>query len=218
VLGHGLAKYTKSRTIAQARRDKRALAILRDKGLYAGKVDLRKRPTAYQRSLIAKYDTVVKGKAAVVEPARPADYRDLYQTKGRKVIVPRQKGERITVDKSGEIVSKRKTRGGRIKTRHVWAGEVLEKGPPKNRVVTYAVPFKGKGGKIYYRRFSKQNWKSFRQAYGIKGGKLRDWNEKIIEEEFRFDDLTARERFEAGIDSQLMGEPIKASDVKRKRK
>jgi len=155
------------------------LKQLRELGLYAG--DLRKRPTKYALRTIAKFDAVLKGNASVVRPVNPNKFKGIFEVKGNAVIVPRRKGEKITVDKkTGEIVSKRKVGGRTITARgkQIKRGENIPK-PGKERRVQYAVPFNSRGGGTTWMRFP--DWdtlQKFMAGYDYKG-----WQEYVVEED-----------------------------------
>lgn len=199
-----MASHSNSRSKAQAARDRRALKILREKGLYSGKLDLRKRPTRYQRAQLAKYDDVVTGKAAVLRPDRPSAYRGTYRVKGDAVIVPKQKGETLKV-RNGEIVGVRKFKGGKVRTSHKIGKAARELPPGEKRVVTYAVPFNS-GGQIYWRRFTPENWRAFLKDYNIRGKHRKEWNELVIKETWAFADAPK-------LDKQLIGVVIDEDDI-----
>lgn len=156
-----------------------------------------------------KYSDVVAGKAAVVTPRNAKAYKALYRVKGDKVIVPRRKGERIGTNKAGEIIGRRKTKRGTMKTRHIPPTET-QRPRARNEAITYAVPFKGKGGEIYWRRFTPSNWKAFLNDYAKRQTQqTRDaWNSMIVEERFRFKSAGERDVFEETIERELIGVEI----------
>lgn len=167
-----------------------ALKKLRDLGLYKG--DLRKKPTKYALSKIAQFDDVLKGKATVVAPKNPGRFKNLFPTVGKLVVVPRRKGERISVDKSGEIVSKRKSGKHIISARgkSVKRGEKIPK-PEPDRYVQYVIPFNSRDGVTWFRFPSWDELQKFMAGYDYKG-----WEDYVIEEdvnnEFDDDELDAR--------------------------
>jgi valyl-tRNA synthetase len=94
---------------------KTALRKLRELGLYRGKLP-RGKLSKYQQSLIKRFDDVLKGGAKVLQPKSPKDYSSLYVVKSDKVIVPKRKGEKIKVNKHGNIEWEcRGPRGEKIK-------------------------------------------------------------------------------------------------------
>lgn len=177
----------KKRGGSQANREKKSLRRLRDLGLYTGKRDLRKAPTRHQKSLIAKYADVLAGRAAVVEPKNPKSYSNLYEHVGKKVIVPRRKGERITVNKKGEITgTRRDARGKTVRTRYrrTPVGEVPSK---PGRRVQYAIPFirgRDANGRAVLNWFRFPSWDAMREymagSASIRG--YENWPDFVVEE------------------------------------
>jgi hypothetical protein len=186
------------RTKKQAQFEKRALKKLQSTGLYSGKVDFRKAPTKYQKALIRKFSDVVTGKAAVVKPANPKAYPQFKQRAGR-VIVPRRKGERITVTKTGEIEGKRRV-GRRVvksKFRHVPKGERV---PRSKAGVQYAIPFNSGGGEIRWQRFPDYDT----LAKFMEGYNYKDWPDYVVEEKIGADENEdADEKLDAKLERRL---------------
>lgn len=192
---------SKSKTGKQARA---ALKRLRDLGLYSG--DLRKKPTKYALAKIDKFDAVLKGKATVVKPRNAKRFKNIFETVGKSVIVPKRKGERISVDKSGEIVSIRKSGKRVIRAR----GQTLKRDdvlarPAANRNVQYAVPFNGHNGETNWFRFPDfDELKKFMAGYDYK-----DWRDYVVVEDVdnELDDDELNERAER----KRKGLPIKGN-------
>lgn len=167
------------------------LKRLKSIGLYAG--DLRKRVSNYGFNLIAKFEAVLKGDAVVVQPRDPQRFKDIFTVRGNSVIVPKRKGEKITIDKkTGEIVSKRRV-GKRTVTargRQLKRGEKIEK-PTAERRVQYVIPFNSTHG-VNWVRFP--NWdelQKFMAGYNYKG-----WEDYVVEEDIgdEIDDDELNER------------------------
>lgn len=149
------------------------LKKLKSLGLFTG--DLRKKPTARTLKLIREFDAVLKGKAAVVQPANPKQYKGAFKVVGKSVVVPKRKGERVKVSKSGEIVSTGKTRTGRTVTRTV---KTVKKGgtggiakPADGELVQYAIPFNFRSGREW-KRFP--NWDEL-QKYMSGSNSVANW-------------------------------------------
>lgn len=192
---------SKSKSGKQARS---ALKRLRDLGLYTG--DLRKKPTKYALSKIEKFDAVLKGKATVVAPKDAKRFKGIFDTVGKNVIVPRRKGEKITVDKSGEIVSVRKSgkRVIRARGRTVKRADTIEKPPPES-TTQYVIPFHGRGGETNWFRFPDYDeLKKFMAGYDYK-----DWKDYVIVEDIgeELDDDELNER----MDRKRKGRAIKGN-------
>lgn len=175
-------------TKSDSKKQRAALKKLRTAGLYGGKIP-RGKLNKYQQSLVNKFDAVVKGKAKVVSPKNPKDYSKLYQVKGSKVIVPRAPGEKISINKNGNVVRERKgPRGEPIKStsRRTKPGELPPKPvPPKQ--VRYAIPFARKLGKgryaLHWQRFPTWDALAAFMATYEKEGRYEDWTNFVFEEE-----------------------------------
>jgi len=184
------------RTKRQAKFEKRALKKLVKSGLYTGKIDLRRAPTKYQRQIIVKFSNVVSGKAVAVRPKNPKTYRKLFETRGKIVIVPSRKGEKITVDiKSGEIVGKRKV-GKRI-VRSRYKHRLPGAKSIRKSNVQYALPFNAGGGETRWQRFPTFDMlEKFMAGYDYK-----DWTDYVVEE--RLGAVEDDEALQAKLDRQL---------------
>lgn len=173
---------------------------MREAGLYSGKLG-RGAPTRYQQGLIKKFDAVIKGRAVVLEPKAAKQYSKLYTVKGKKVIVPRGAGEKIILNKHGNVTRTRKgPRGEKITStaRRQKPGQ-LPPQPVAPRRVQYAIPFARKISRGVYRlewqRFP--TWESlaaFMATYE-KEGRYSDWANFVFEEEiFDLSDTAERKR------------------------
>jgi hypothetical protein len=188
---------SKKRSQSQVKSDRRALRILREKGLLSKSTNLSKKPTRYQRAQIRKFADVVAGKAKVVRPKAPSTYKNLFRVKGDKVVVPRRKGEKIDVDRRGEIVGKRKvgTRVVRSRFRRVRRGEDVGALPPRGGgPKQYALPFNRGGGEIEWKRFPDMAaLRDFMQGYDYK-----NWTDYVVEEDIdeELDDDELQERLD----------------------
>ncbi len=81
------------------------------------------------RDQVKKFADVLNGRARAVTVPRSTgqEYAEAYRKKGRKVIVPAEKGETVFFDKkSGRIVATRKgyVKGQRLRREFVKSGEV----------------------------------------------------------------------------------------------
>lgn len=186
---------TKKLTVAQQRKIKSQLSKLKDLGLYKG--DLRKKPAKAADNALRTFADVLSGKSTVVKPSNPGRFKGIYRTVGKSVIVPKAKGERITIDKTGEIVSKRKV-GNRTVTRRgidLPKGKKIPKPDDSENVRTqYVIPFNASGGETNWMRFPDwQSLENFMAGYNYKG-----WQDYVIEEKFgeEIDDDELNERLE----------------------
>lgn len=146
---------TKSTTKKQARAQKSAIKKLRDLGII--KADLRRKPTPATKRALKKYADVVSGRAAVLKVKNPRVYRKTegVRVAGKNVIVPRRKGEKISIDKkSGRIVHKRKI-GGKIVTSK---SRVVDGGVRIGSRTPIVIPFAvGNSGRVEYFRFATED-------------------------------------------------------------
>jgi len=188
----------------QVRAEKAALRKLRDSGLYSGKVDLRRAATPYQKSLMKKFADVFNGSAAVVAPSDPQSYKRQFKIVGDKVIVPKRKGERISVSKTGKIERSRKI--GNRRTKSTIVKIVPERGAPKPKAdtaIVFRVPFKRgtqkHGEVIDWRRFSYDGLLRFFSEYLRDLSQFDDWAQYIEVEELPED-------YERDLDRYISGE------------
>jgi hypothetical protein len=201
-----------SRTKAQAARDKKALQTLKNTGLYNGKIDLRKAPTPYQKGQIRKFADVIAGKASVVRPKNPSAYRGKFVTKGDKVIVPRAKGERIGLSKTGKITRTRKTPRGPRKATVIPVGPPkpgrgIPPAPPPGKALVYYLPFRrgrGKGQTTQWMRFTYDKLVNFFLEYDLDDEQTRDWLRYLEIEEMPADYERELDRY---ITGEVTGEP-----------
>ena len=129
----------KSRQKQVEKRTRADLRRLRDMGFISKTVNLRKKPTAKDIKIIEKYRDVLRGKATVVPvpKGKTKAYKGYRPYKG-KMVIPREKGEKVSVDKKTGIPFK--TKGG-IKT---WLpGRGMKMPPPaKGTARRYTIRFK----------------------------------------------------------------------------
>lgn len=192
-----------------------ALKKLRALGLYTG--DLRKAPTKAALKKIEQFKPVLTGKATIVQPKNPGKFKNIFQTVGKNVIVPRRKGERISVDKkTGEIVSKRKVGKRTVTTR----GKQIKRGQPIPKPaaeiierVQYAIPLKTSGGGVFWHRFP--SWdllQKFMTGYDYKG-----WQDFVVVETVgnELDDDELTERLERKRKGRRIAGGVKKAPAKR---
>jgi hypothetical protein len=89
---------------------------LQKAGLLSEKINVNRKPSKYVLSQLYKYRSVISGKQAAVRvenSKKAAELRSKVGSggRGRIVIIPREKGERFRVTKTGEIHSTRKVYG-----------------------------------------------------------------------------------------------------------
>jgi hypothetical protein len=169
----------RSRSKAQAVRDKKALKTLTSTGLYTGKIDLRRAPTPYQQRLIKRYADVVSGRAAVVRPRDPKPYKSAGFKSGPRgaVIVPKAKGERIGLSKTGRITRKRPGRKPAtiVPGKKLPAPEAVPRAPAGTVPIFY-LPFgRGRGGETYWRAFSRNSLIRFFGEYQRSPKHVGEW-------------------------------------------
>ncbi len=110
---------------------RKQLKLLREYGLISKKTNLRKRVTPAQKRTIKKYSDVLTGKAKVIEAKdkkQAAKFKQQFDVKGDKIIVPVQKGERVSFNKKkGTLKTSRKVAGKTVK-RELTGGELAKLG------------------------------------------------------------------------------------------
>ncbi len=183
------------RNKTQAKKDRRAVRKLRDLGIIK-KADLRKPPTAAQKRTIRKYADVLTGRAKIVRPKNPSSYKKLFRVAGKNVIVPKRRGEKISVSKSGEIVRKRKVGGRKSSGTFKHAPRPEEFKPRRGARVVYALPVNRGGGEVEWYRYS--SWEKLvadMQTGSLKG--YRNFTDYVVEEE-----LEPGERLRPGDDEE----------------
>lgn len=171
------------RSAQEARRKKSASkkllkqrAKLKSYGLLSKRVDLRRKPTSYQKKLIARYQDVLRGKAQVVSAATPkqaAKFKHSFQVIGDKIVVPRGKGEKIKFSKkTGELRATR-TVGGKKITKTMSDGELAPLLPGQYYVIEFA------GGQRF-RTNDFATLQTFMQGYEKKEYKpFKDWRKYV---------------------------------------
>lgn len=180
-----MAKSVRTRT--QAKKEKSQLKKLRELGIIK-KFDARKAPTKAQKNALQKFSDLLTGKAALVKPKDAKGYKSIFRVVGDKVIVPKGKGEKITVNKNGNIVRERKSGGRTIKGtfKRVENPDDVKK-PPKGAGIVYAVPFirgRDASGKAILEWKRWPNYETLK-AYMTESDSLkgyRDWADFVVEE------------------------------------
>lgn len=136
----------------QRKRERAALKKLRDLKLTKSGRYNPKRKT-YYRALFDKFRDVLEGKATVVKPKDAKTYKRQFRVVGDRVVVPRRKGDRVTV-KEGKIRVSRK-RGRRRETGTV--RPVAEVSPGK----IYVLPLARQDGIEWHRFKSREDLNAF---------------------------------------------------------
>jgi hypothetical protein len=116
-----------------------------------GKVDKRKHASPEIQKQISKYSGYLSGKESAVEAPDAKTARALrrkfgFKGKGKTVIIPREKGERFTISKKGELSSVRPNpleKGTRLKKVF---GEKTISPPQANERLYYTLPERRRGG------------------------------------------------------------------------
>lgn len=95
------------------------VAKLKAVGLVSKNKDARKqKPTRYMRGQVEKYKDVLEGKAHVkhIPRNKAKEFSDKFRTKGRSVVIPIDKGERVSYSKkTNEFYSVRNIGGKRVR-------------------------------------------------------------------------------------------------------
>lgn len=111
------------------------------------KVDLRKSRDPKARRAILKYDDFLSGRAAAIKTDKSTakQIRQKFGAKGKGdiVILPKEKHERIKINRKGEVVSQRPNPlGGTI---HKIKGKRELSAPEKNEKLYYTIPERKRG-------------------------------------------------------------------------
>lgn len=170
-----------TRTKLQADADRIALKMLRELGLISKKVDIRKFPSRAQRANLQKFADVVEKRAVVVTPADAKSFKGLYPVHGKKVIIPRRKGEIISVEKkTGRVVTKRRVGNRIVSSEYIRTepDEITKNLKPQKQ---YAIPFNFSSG-VQWKRFPTMALlKNFMMEY-TKRGQYQQWRKYVVEE------------------------------------
>jgi hypothetical protein len=107
---------------AQLRKFRSDVAKLKSKGLVSKRIDARgQKPTRYMLGQVKKYNDVLEGRAAVLHvksKAKAGEFKEVFRTKFDAIVVPKEKGERVTYSKkTGDIRSTRTKYGQKIRKR-----------------------------------------------------------------------------------------------------
>lgn len=159
---------------AKKERD-RQIQKLKDYGLVTKRQNLKSAVT--RRNLLSKYKDVLSGKAVVVTVPKgfAAKLKSSMRVVGPKVVVPRDRGEKVKFEKRDQrLTSTRKVGGQRVK-RIVYTGGAMPK-PKKGKKFMYAVPFTG-GGRVRFDSFAAL--KDFMQPYHT----YKNWKDYLEIEE-----------------------------------
>lgn len=167
----------KSRTLAQARKDRAALKRLRNSGTYTGKIDLRKPPTRYQLAKIK----ALKGKRVSKTGA-----------KTRRKLPPKQKVPGASIKR--RVISEKEVR--KIPAA---GGDYTMK--------TYALPFLRKGHvEPEWRRFTRAQLTKFLNEYKADDPEGRaEWKSYAVEETWTFASKTEKTEFKRETDIFFSG-------------
>ena len=191
------------RTKAQVRKDRAQLKKLKSTGLFKGKIDARKPPSAAQKRALKRYADVISGKAAVVKPKNPKSYKGTFKVVGDKVIVPKR-GGRVRVDKEGVIRTTRKIAGKVRQARYSRLDRIMN-GEGKPGAI-YVLPLMH-GSDIHYYKFN--NAEELRQFVFETSPKVgqtfKNWASYVLEvDEAKMD--RAIERGDVGDEEEYFDE------------
>lgn len=131
----------------QRARTQRRIIRLRDLGLIDKKTDARKEPTRGVRNALLKYKDLLDGRAQAIRApkgVKASSFRQRFKFRGKGdvVVIPKEKGEKYVIQKSGDLVSRRKGEGGEIIKKTV---SEKFKPRPANARVYYTLPEKRRG-------------------------------------------------------------------------
>lgn len=157
---------------------------------------------------MAKFADVIAGKATVIKTDRAQDYKGVFRTKGKLVIVPKRKGEKIAVNQSGNITRQRKVGDRTVKStiRKVAHPDQVKETYP---VTLKLVPFNRGKGEVEWRRFTMKAFEKFFSEYKSRDiNNFRDWMSLVEEEEIIFDTPKKRSAFTTHRDRKISGEVV----------
>lgn len=201
----------------QARKEYRAkIKKLQDAGLI-GKVDTRKHADKSTTKTLDKYRGFLAGKESAVRAPDLKTARDLrrkfgFKGKGKTVIIPREKGERFSISKKGELSSTRPNPvepGTRLKKKF---GERITAPPTSNERLYYTIPQRRRGG-VTLRRATFATFDEmlfFLNAYDI--------NFEDIEDYIEIEKVTRGGSRDVDLKSRVAAEHRRASRKARKRR
>ena len=152
-----------SRTISTAQRSKQQYIAkvkkLQNAGLI-GKVDLRKNADKATLRTIEKYKGLLNHKEGIVRADSVKQATELrkkfgFTGKGKTVVIPREKGERFSITKKGEIKSVRPNPVEPTTRIRKTFGEKLKTPPAKGDKLYYTLPERKRGlGRVKRKTFS----------------------------------------------------------------
>lgn len=122
-----------------------AVAKLKDKGLVSKRVDARsQKPTRYMREQVRKFSDVLEGRAAVIHTPKRSQavaLEDVFKRKGKAVVVPKEKGERIHYSPTtGKITGTRTAYGRKVTKEFVTRKVESAKDLPTGSGIIYTIP------------------------------------------------------------------------------
>lgn len=170
------------------------VARLKDKGLVSKRVDARsQKPTRYMQELVNKrFAGVLSGKDKVVHVPKRADAKEFgqrFDTKGKAVIVPNAKGEKLRYSKKHhEITSRQKQNGASVQK--VYSPKPLTgvEALPSGKDVLYTIKLGKNGGQFSFD--TKQGLANF----------LRSLSDSGFKDAIKYVEVTRGHKFEGDLD------------------
>lgn len=102
---------SKKLTGDQLRKFRSDVSKLKAKGLTSKRVDARsQKPTRHMREQVKKFGDVLSGKAKVIHVPKRKDakgFETKYRVKGKSVVIPTPRGERVSYSAKDEMIVKR---------------------------------------------------------------------------------------------------------------
>lgn len=199
-----MASGTKSKSRARASQDRyrRNAERLQRAGLLDKFNKRLKRDPKAVRAII-RYDDFLKGKVSAVKTKTPKEAREVatkfgFKKRGDVVLVPREKHERITINRKGEVVSRRPNPRDKTQTITRKLGEPVE-APKKGERIYYTIRERRRGlGKIKRTTFAKfDDLLEYLNAYEINWDDVAPYfeTEYVSDRKAReYDTTIARER------------------------
>ena len=174
---------SKVRRSAQQRNYASKIRKLQSAGLI-GKVDLRKHASPATKRALAKYAGVLSGKESAVQAPDAKTARELRRKfglsgTGKTVVIPREKGERFSISKSGTVTSVRPNPANKRQRIKKTLGEKTLRPPAENEHLYYVLPERKRGlGNLKRKVFSSFDEMLFYlQSYDINFEDIEDYVE-----------------------------------------
>lgn len=155
------------------------VAKLKAKGLVSKRVDARsQRETDYMKRQVRKFRDVLEGRAKVVHTPKRSEakkFEEAFRVKGKNVIIPVEKGERVSYRK-GHIVGTRQAYGQKIQKDYLPKQITKPSDLPTGSNIIYTIPL-GSGLRSFD---TPEDVFIFMQPYESGKNPYRNWQRYLI--------------------------------------